>query len=165
MDDEVKLLDAGGHLILSSASESAIEASLAGFVRRGARVVTPVGQVGRQWVAACTVPPRASGVDTTQTLRLSDLAAASASAEGPSAAAPEPESAPEPAAKAPLVPDDGCRVVTFGYKSIVYGPSQLLVQHRVALMQRQGAELVGEIEQEDDEWAAVCDTSRVEPPV
>lgn len=157
MDEEVKLLDAGGTLILSSSNEQAIETALRGFVRRGSKVVTPVGQVGRQWVAACTVPPRASGVDTTQTLRLSDIVAATAAppADAPFDAAPSaaPTAAPEI--------DDGCRVVSFGFKSIVYGPSLPIVQLRVARMQQSGAQLEGDIEQEDAEWVAVCDTSRV----
>lgn len=138
MAEDVKVFDAGGTLVLSGDTSAAIESALGGFVRRGAKIVTPVSLVGRNWVAACTEPPKSSSLDTTQTLHLSDLAGAIA-------------------ASRPEDPNDGCRIEEFGLKRIVYGPSRQMVQLRVAHLKQFGAELVGEIEEENGEWVAVCD--------
>ena len=195
---DVKVLDAGDSLVLSGPTEEAVESALKGFVRRGAKIISPVGLVGRRWVAACTVPQSPNDLDTTQTLNLSDEVRVNHSGgnlilTGPSAEAVEfsltgflslgatvvsPVSqigsswvvmctAPAAAAVAnptpeSVAPGDGCRIEKFGLKRIIYGSSERAVQLRIGEMQKFGAELVGEIEQEGEEWVAICDIAGID---
>lgn len=195
---EVKVLDAGGDLVLSGATSEAVQSALNGFAARGSKIITPVSQVGRRWVAACTTPPVASDLDSTQTLNLVDAVRTfdtdgKRMLSGPTASIVElalkrcvnmgcevlspvtrsgaiwlatctiPEDAAESGTRtseqgAPPDVNDGCRVESFGLKRIIYGPSKLIVQHRVEQMKRNGAQVVGEVEQEGDQWVAICDT-------
>jgi len=133
----VKVLDAGDKFVLSGSSSESVEASLQRYVKEGARVVTPTCLIGKSWTAACTIPPRTRNMDDTQSFTLKELKVA-------------PESAAEHH-------DDGCRVEEFGFKRIVRGPSPLAVKLRLEHMQQYGAEIIGEIEEEDGEWVAVVD--------
>lgn len=135
---EVKALDAGDRILLSGAQAAEVESALQGYIERGAKVITPVVQVGKNWIAACTIPPRTMSLDDPQAIHLAE-----ASAAGNDRKAAELE--------------DGCRVEELGFKRIVYGPSLVTVQRRVEEMKHFGAELIGEIEELDDEWVAVCD--------
>ena len=190
---EVKILDAGEHLVLSGPTAEAVQAALNSFIKRGSKVVSQVGLVGRRWVAACDTPTTSTGLDTTQTLNLSDVvkvldANGMRMLSGPAASAVEhalnryieqgstvisavsqvgknwvasctipPKDTGLDAGQKPTALDDGCRVENFGFKRIIYGPSQLIVQIRVEQMRKFGAHLVGDIEQEGEEWVAVCD--------
>lgn len=196
-ESEVKVLDAGGDLVLSGATREAVQCALEGFAARGAKIITPVSQVGRRWVAACSAPPEASDLDSTQTLNLVDAVRTSdgggrrmlsgptesmvelalqrcvdmgcevlspvtrsgaiwlATCTIPADASISGARADDEAAPAEL--DDGCRVESLGLKRIIYGPSMLIVRHRVEQMKRSGAHVVGEVEQEGDEWVAICD--------
>jgi hypothetical protein len=51
-----------------------------------------------------------------------------------------------------------CKVETLGYTRIVTGPTRKAVAETVAELERTGDRLVGEIEQTDSAWTAVCDT-------
>jgi len=141
---KAKVLDAGGKLMVSAPTAAEVEATLSDYVSRGAKIVTPVTQVGKDWVAACTIPATLKDMDSTQTLQFSDVAQAL-----------ETQS---------TMPDDGCRVVEMGFKRIVYGPSRLIVQRRVEEMKQFGAQLLGDIEEENGEWVAVCDTGGANNP-
>lgn len=110
------------------------------YIGRGAKLITPVTRVGRSWVAACSIPPKTANMDETQTLKLQEVADAAAAA----AAAARDE-------------DDGCRIEEFGFKRIVYGPSIIAVKIRLDRMKHYGAEVIGEIEVQGEEWVAVVD--------
>lgn len=192
-DSNVKILDAGGDLLLSGTTSDAVEACLNTFLRRGSKLITSVGLVGKTWVAACTVPPKETGIDTTQTLNLSDVVKIVDSQgkrmlSGASSAVVEtslhsfvdlgskvltalhqvgnswvaactipPDTARFAAGMGTEEGDDGCRVEEFGFKRIIYGSSQLAVQLRVEKMKSSGAEIIGDVEQDGQEWTAVCD--------
>jgi class 3 adenylate cyclase len=51
-----------------------------------------------------------------------------------------------------------CKVEKLGYTSIVTGPTRQAVRAKVDELVELGARLVGEIEQADEGWTAVCDT-------
>src|SRR5271167_4481708 len=110
--DEVKVLDAGDKYVLSGTRSAAVEKILQKFLKRGAKLITPVSSVGKGWAAACTIPPAATSMDETQTLSLLDITKAVANTR-------------------PEEPEDGCRVEEFGFKQIVYGPSRSAVQLRL----------------------------------
>ena len=135
MGEGVKILDAGAKVLLSGTNAEEVKGVLHDFVRRGAQVVSPLTQLGDKWVAACTFPIQSHPADKTDTLYLADLAK------------------PQPGE----VSEDGelCKVEKLGFKRIVTGPTKSLVQLRVADM---GATLIGDIEEVDGTWTAVCDT-------
>jgi hypothetical protein len=133
---EVKVLDAGDTYVLSGGQSAEVEKILQKFLRRGAKLIAPVSKVGNRWAAACTIPPAVRSMDETQTLSLLVIKGANAK---------------------PDEPEDGCRVEEFGFKRIVYGPSKLAVQLRLAYMKHFGADLVGDIEEQGEEWVAVVD--------
>lgn len=195
---DVKILDAGEDLVLSGPTAEAVQATLNSFTKRGSKVISQVGLVGKRWVAACKVPPVTTGLDTTQTLNLSDIvkildSSGTRMLSGPSSSAVEfalngyielgskivspvsqvgqnwvasctvpPNATGLGVSRKPAELNDGCRIEEFGFKRIIYGPSQLSVQIRVEQMKQFGAHLVGEIEQEGEEWVAVCDTGGVQ---
>lgn len=134
---EVKALDAGDRILLSGAQAADVESALQSYLERGAKVISRPTQVGKSWIAACTIPPRTMTLEDSQALHLAE---ASASGAGKAAE-----------------PEDGCRVEELGFKRIVYGPSLVAVQRRVEEMKHFGAELIGEIEEVEGEWVAVCD--------
>lgn len=134
----VKVLDAAGKLLLSGSRAEDVAKTLADYLQQGAKLVTPLYQVGKSWTAVCTMPPKAEGPDQTQTLSLAGIAAAQT-------AALDEE------------PEDGCRVEKLGFKRIIYGPSARAVRMRIEFLQQYGAELVGDVEEFDGEWTAVCD--------
>lgn len=139
---EVKVLDAGDRFVLSGEESSQVELVLQKYLKRGAKLITPVSKVGRSFAAACSIPPKTKNMEETQTLKLQDVIDAAAVA----AAAADTEDAV-----------DGCRVEKLGFKRIVYGPSMLAVQVRVERMKHFGAEVIGDIEEQGDEWVAVVD--------
>ena len=53
-----------------------------------------------------------------------------------------------------------CKVENVGLKRVITGPSREAVADKVADMVSYGAKLVGEIEEVDGRWTAVCDTPR-----
>jgi hypothetical protein len=138
----VKVLDAGGRLMLSGTRAEDVQRALDKYLGEGAHVITTVCLVGRTWTAACTLPPRKQGMEDTQSLSLAEVQQAIAGAK----AAEDPEFA-----------DDGCRVEEAGFTRVVYGPSKAAVERRYERLHELGAELVGEIEEIDGEWVAVCD--------
>ncbi|MEO8143633.1 MAG: hypothetical protein ABI654_05405 [Betaproteobacteria bacterium] len=135
---EVKVLDAGDRFVLSGEESSQVERVLQKYLTRGAKLITPVSKVGRSFAAACSIPPKTRNMDETQTLKLQDVVDAAAAAEAEDAV-------------------DGCRVEQAGFKRIVYGPSLIAVQVRLERMKHFGAEVIGEIEEQGDEWVAVVD--------
>ena len=52
----VKILDAGGKLVISGEVRAEVEAMLERHVRRGSNQVATTQRVGNVWVAACTFP-------------------------------------------------------------------------------------------------------------
>ena len=134
---EVKILDAGDKLLFSGAERDDVDAKLRYFVGRGAKIVSPLSQVGTTWVAACTPPTASEDADRTSTLLLSDIAAAGQD-QGP------------------------CRVESLGFKHIITGPTRADVDAKVAEMVQMGATLVTEAEESDGEWVAVCDSGGVQ---
>lgn len=131
-----KVLDAGDKLLLSGSQPADVEAALNQYLKQGAKLITPLCQVGNMWAAACTIPPKTKSLEDTQTLNLAEVKAAVAKAEEP---------------------EDGCRVEELGFKRIVYGPTQLAVKLRLEHMKQFGAEVIGEIEEVEGEWVVVCD--------
>lgn len=192
----VKILDAGGNLLLSGTDEADVAAALQKYVGRGATVISKPGRLGASWVAACTAPPKIPGADETTTLRLQDIAAAAARKGGGArseGAAQYVEtghailiSGPSEAsvraalnafvqqgskvssevtqigytwvASCEKPASDDCKVEEFGFKRIVTGPSRAAVEAAVDQLVLSGARLVGEIEEADGRWVAVCDT-------
>jgi len=53
-----------------------------------------------------------------------------------------------------------CKVENVGLKRVITGPSRAAVADKVADLVSYGAKLVGEIEEIDGRWTAVCDTPR-----
>jgi hypothetical protein len=135
----VKVLDAAGKLLLSGSRAEDVQKTLEDYLRKGAKLITPLCQVGKSWTAVCTMPPRADGPDDTQTLYLAEIAAAVQTSAGDEE------------------PDDGCRVERLGFKRIIYGPSARAVRIRIDFLKQFGAELVADAEEIDGEWTAVCD--------
>jgi hypothetical protein len=136
MGEGVKILDAGAKVLLSGTDAKEVKSVLHDFVRRGAKVVSPLTQLGGKWVAACTFPIQSHPADKTDTLHFADLK------------------------KPQEVSEDGdpCKVEKLGFKRIVTGPTRVLVQLKVADMVQMGASLVGDIEEVDGTWTALCDT-------
>ena len=112
MAEGVKVLGADEKVVLSGTDPDEVKSVLRDFVWRGAKVVAPPAQLGREWVAACVFPIQSPPADRTKVEKL-------------------------------------------GLKRIVTGPTKASVQLRVAEM---GATLIGEIEEVDGTWTAVCDT-------
>jgi hypothetical protein len=141
MSESVKVLDAGGDILLSGSDPAEVEAVLQQHVARGATVITPLSQVGKKWVAACK--PAVDAVDRTSTLDLAELLRAQARAAAPPPT--EPES------------DATCTVEKMGYKRLITGPTRDAVQAKTQAFINFGAGLVGEIEEMDGQWVALCD--------
>lgn len=110
---EARVFDAGPHYIVSGFDRVKVAKALDTLAARGARVISPITQVGDKWMASCEHPESRLGE---------------------------------------------CRVETLGYTRIVTGPTQRAVSAKVSELMEHGARLVGEIEQTDDGWTAVCDT-------
>ena len=138
MGEGVKILDAGAKVLLSGTEAEEVKSVLHDFVRRGAKVVSPLTQLGGKWVTACTFPIQSHPADKTDTLHLADLAK------------PQPEE----------VSEDGdlCKVEKLGFKRLVTGPTKVLVQLKVADIVQLGATLIGDIEEVEGTWTALCDT-------
>lgn len=136
--EPAKILDAGDRFVISGDDAVEVEKILQKYLGRGAKLITPVSKVGRNWAAACTIPPKTHNMDETQTLNLQEVVDAAA-------------------ARAADEVDDGCRVEEFGFKRIVYGPSLIAVKIRLARMKQFGAEVIGDIEVQEEEWVAVVD--------
>jgi hypothetical protein len=134
----LKMLDAGDRILLSGSSAEEVQQALDRQVERGAKVVTPPCQVGRTWTAACTLPPKAGPADDTTTLSLAEIEKAAVQA-------------------ATYDTNDGCRIEELGLKRMVFGPSRVAVERRIEYLRQFGAQLLGEIEQIDEEWVAVLD--------
>jgi hypothetical protein len=139
MTEGVKILDAGAKLLLSGADAEEIRAVLHDFVRRGAKVVSPPMQLGGKWVTACTLPVQSHPADKSDTLHLADLAKVRR----------EEVSADR----------DPCKVEQLGYKRIVTGPSRSLVRLKAEELVQMGATLIGDVEDVDGTWMALCDTA------
>lgn len=134
---EVKRLDAGGDILISGETAEEVVAVLNDLVARGAKVVTPLTQVGKTWVAACTPPEKVQEADRTSTLDLRDIQAAMRKRR------------PEAAL---------CEVEEAGLKRIITGPSFDAVHARLAELLEGGATLVAPPEESFGSWIAVCDT-------
>ncbi len=52
-----------------------------------------------------------------------------------------------------------CTIATLGLKRIVTGPTRDAVARKVAELQATGDRLVGDIEQTEEGWTAVCDSA------
>jgi class 3 adenylate cyclase len=113
-DSAARIFDAGPHLIVSGYNQAKVAQALDGLSRKGARLISPITQVGEKWMASCEHPEA----------RLAE-----------------------------------CRVDMLGYTRIVSGPTRQSVAAKVDELRRSGDRLVGEIEQTEDGWTAVCDTS------
>jgi len=138
MTEGVKILDAGAKLLLSGADAEELRSVLHDFIRRGAKVVSPPMQLGGKWVAACTVPIQSHPADRSDTLHLADLAKAR---------------------REQVSADDGpCKVEQLGFKRIVTGPSRSLVRLKAEELVEMGATLIGDVENVDGTWTALCDT-------
>ncbi|MEO8717068.1 MAG: hypothetical protein ABI423_02475 [Burkholderiales bacterium] len=110
---EARVFDAGPHYIISGFDRMAVAKKLDELAAGGARVISPITQIGDKWMASC---------------------------EHPEARSAE------------------CKVETFGYTRIVSGPTRRAVALKIDDLTQHGARLVGEIEQTDAGWTAVCDT-------
>lgn len=113
-DSTARLFDAGPHIIVSGHNRAKVAQALDRLGRRGARLVSPITQVGDKWIASCEHPD----------MRLNE-----------------------------------CHVETLGYTRIVTGPTRQAVQTKVDELVHAGDRLLGEIEQTEEGWTAVCDAS------
>ncbi len=140
MSEDVKILDAGGKLMISGTARQQVEEALQSNLLRGAVPLGPVFQVGDKWVATCSIPLKGAeaAVDASQTLHFADIVQAAAR---------------------PPTPGDLCRIEANGFKLMIYGPTRIHVQSRVDECIHLGASLQGEVEEVDGEWIAVCDTA------
>jgi predicted enzyme related to lactoylglutathione lyase len=135
---EVKRLDTGGDdIMISGQTREDVEAALQDLVDRGGKVITPLSQVGRTWVAACSAPPKVEDIDRTSTLDLRQIEAA------------QRKRRPEAAL---------CQVEEAGLKRIITGPSYDAVHAKLAELLEAGASLVSHPEESFGSWIAVCDT-------
>jgi hypothetical protein len=134
----VKRLDAGGDILLSGEIREEVDAALKELVARGADVITPLSQVGKTWVAACSQPLNPEEMDRTSTLDLRELQAAQRK-------------------RRPLA--GLCQVEKVGFKLIVTGPSHEAVYARVQELLEEGAMLVSDAEDQGGTWVAVFDTA------
>jgi hypothetical protein len=139
MTDGVKILDAGAKLLLSGTDAEELRSVLHDFIRRGAKVVSPPMQLGGKWVAACTVPIQSHPADRSDTLHLADLASRQS--------------------KKATEDDDPCKVEALGLKRIVTGPSRSLVRLKAEELVQMGATMIGDVEDVDGTWTALCDTA------
>jgi hypothetical protein len=113
-DSAARVFDAGPQLIVSGYNRAKVAQALDALSGKGARVISPIMQVGDKWMASCGHPEA----------RLAE-----------------------------------CRVETLGYTRIVSGPTHRAVSAKVDELLRHGDRLVGEIEQTEEGWTAVCDAS------
>lgn len=143
MSGSVKILDAGGEILLSGAEAADVEALLSDYVARGAKVITPLSRVGKSWVAACTPPTKAHAADRTSTFSLAELAKAQEKIKAPPKA--EPES------------DGVCTIEKVGFKRLITGPSEAAVQVITKQFLEIGAGVVSAPEESYGQWVAVCD--------
>src|ERR1700682_2289492 len=134
---EVKRLDLGGDILLSGETREDVDAVLQDFVRRRAKIVTPLTQVGKTWVAACTQPPTIHESDHTSTLNMREVQAA------------QRKRRPEAAL---------CKIEQVGFKLIVAGPTHDAVHARLLELLGDGATLVSDAEESAGTWFAVCYT-------
>ena len=134
---EVKRLDTGENILISGETSTEVEAVLQDLLARGAKVITPLSQVGRSWVAACTKPPEVHAADRTSTLDLREILKA------------QRQRRPEALL---------CQVEEAGLKRIITGPSFDAVHARLAELLEGGATLVSDVEESFGSWIAVCDT-------
>jgi hypothetical protein len=145
MTEGVKILDAGAKLFLSGADAGELRSVLHDFIRRGAKLVSQPMLLGGKWVAACTVPIQSRPVDKPDTPHPADRAS------------PRPEEAAED--------DDLCKVEELGFKRIVTGPSRSLVRLKAEELVEMGATMIGDVEDVDGTWTALCDTAGLHPPM
>ena len=54
---------------------------------------------------------------------------------------------------------DPCRVAQLGFKRIVTGPSRSLVRLKAEELVEMGATMIGDVEDVDGVWTALCDTA------
>lgn len=113
-DSAARVFDAGPHLIVSGYHRAKVAQALDSLSRNGARLISPITQVGEKWMASCEHPGARLGE---------------------------------------------CRVEALGYTRIVTGPTLQSVSAKVDELVRSGDRLVGEIEQTEEGWTAVCDSS------
>lgn len=59
-DHSAKVFDAGESLIISGVARTSVEAALERLLAQGARLISPVTQVHRNWMATCGHPPSAA---------------------------------------------------------------------------------------------------------
>jgi hypothetical protein len=134
---EVKRLDLGGDILLSGETREDVDAVLQDLIRRRAKIVTPLTQVGKNWVAACTQPPAIQDSDRTSTLNMREVQAARRKRR-PAAAL--------------------CEIEQVGFKLIVTGPTHEAVYACLQELLEDGATLVSDAEESAGTWFAVCDT-------
>ena len=139
----VKVLDAGGEILFSGAERTEVEASLGDYVARGAKVITPLSQVGKSWVAACTPPVKVHAADRTSTLSLSEIMKAQEKIKAP------PKSEPES--------DGVCTIEKVGFKRLITGPTEAAVQAITKQFLELGAGIISHPEESFGQWVAVCD--------
>ena len=140
----VKVIDAGESLLFTGDSEQEVDAALQERLRRGCTIVTPLSKVGRSqaWVASCTIPLKDHEADKTTTLKLSDLAPP-----------PDHDSLRESKGQ--------CNIEKLGFKRVITGATKAHVEFVVTELRQLGGELIGEIEEENGQWVAICDTAGI----
>jgi class 3 adenylate cyclase len=55
-DSAARVFDAGPHLIVSGYNQAKVAQALDGLARKGARLISPITQVGDKWMASCEHP-------------------------------------------------------------------------------------------------------------
>ena len=148
MSAEVKVLDAGGELLLSGADRESVEAKLQYYVGRGSRLISAVSAVGSTWVAACTPPPQVHAADKTSTLNLADILKAQQQAAKP---------------KTEPVSDGVCTIEKIGLKRMITGPNEEAVRAVTKQYLELGAGVESGPEEVFGQWCAVCDMGGTGP--
>ena len=57
-----------------------------------------------------------------------------------------------------ILDGDRCKVEELGFKRIVTGPSRSLVRLKAEELVQMGATMIGDVEDVDGTWTALCDT-------
>ena len=130
--------------MIGGETRAEVENALRRLVERGARLLSPVAQLGSRWTATCTYPPEFNSPDdTTITLKLSELRAANA--------------------RRRLADRYGCTVTKLGFTQIVTAHTGDALSAFVGQMLQLGAAVQRSPEEVEDHWEVVLDTSGMQP--
>ena len=134
----VKLVDAGGIVVISGKEPRDVEAALNDRIARGGSLVSPLSKVGGTWLAAYVPPLEPSSADQTSTLSLEELWSE------------------------PVNPHDKCRIEMLGFTWMITASMPAAVKSKIRYLRKFGATSLSDIEKiGDDQWIAACDVAQL----